>query len=53
MKGYHGSDGELTVSDVRTTSLSEAFVVAGKEMGFPGLDINAEDQEGWLIRYII
>jgi len=34
------------VSDVRATSLSEAFVVAGEELGFIGLDVNADNQEG-------
>lgn len=32
---------------MRATSLSEAFVVAGKELGFAGLDVNADNQAGY------
>lgn len=46
--GFHGKGGELMVSDVRATSLSEAFVVAGEELGFIGLDVNADNQEGFM-----
>lgn len=46
--GFHGTSGELYVSDVRATSLSEAFVVAGVELGFRSIDINADDQQGFM-----
>ena len=44
--GYHGSDGPLVVSDVMVTSLSEAFVVAGAELGHKFTDVNAQFQQG-------
>jgi hypothetical protein len=34
------------VSDVKSSSLSEAFVVAGKELGFKQVDINGPSQHG-------
>ena len=44
--GYHGTDGPLVVSDVMVTSLSEAFVVAGAELGYQFTDVNARSQQG-------
>jgi len=44
--GYHGSNGPLVVSDVMVTSLSEAFVVAGAELGHKFTDVNARFQQG-------
>jgi len=46
--GYHGTDGPLVVSDVMVTSLSEAFVVAGAELGHKFTDVNARFQQGML-----
>jgi len=46
--GYHGSDGPLVVSDVMSTSLSEAFVVAGAELSHKFTDVNARSQQGML-----
>ena len=44
--GYHGSDGPLVVSDVIGTSLSEAFIVAGVELGYGAVDVNGQQQQG-------
>lgn len=46
---YHGTSGPLCVSDLRTVNpLSEAFVAAGEEAGFPrNNDFNGETQEGF------
>ena len=44
--GYHGNTGPLVVSDVKPTSLSDAFVQAGVELGLKSLDVNGESQEG-------
>ena len=49
MQEWHGSTGPLTVSDVRATSLSEAFVIAGQDLGFKNIDINSNLQEGAII----
>jgi choline dehydrogenase-like flavoprotein len=45
---FHGGDGELHVSDLRTLNpLSEAFVEAGQQIQFPhAADFNAGTQEG-------
>jgi choline dehydrogenase-like flavoprotein len=45
---FHGVDGELHVSDLRTLNpLSSAFVEAGQQIQFPhSLDFNGETQEG-------
>jgi len=45
---YHGASGPLAVSDLRTVNpLSEAFVAAGQEAGFPrNRDFNGAQQEG-------
>lgn len=47
--GYHGSKGPLVVSDVMVTSLAEAFVVAGAELGHTFTDVNARFQQGVLL----
>ena len=44
--GYHGNLGPMIVSDIRTTSLPEAFVQAGQELGFRSVDVNGENQDG-------
>lgn len=36
----------MIVSDVKTTSLPEAFVQAGQELGFRSVDVNGESQDG-------
>jgi len=45
---FHGADGELHVSDLRTLNpLSKAFVEAGQQIQFPHrFDFNGETQEG-------
>jgi len=45
---YHGGDGELHVSDLRTRNpLSDAFVEAGQQAQFPhAVDFNGEMQDG-------
>ncbi len=45
---FHGGDGELHVSDLRTLNpLSNAFVAAGQEVQFPlAEDFNGKSQEG-------
>jgi choline dehydrogenase len=46
---YHGADGFLKVADLRLVNpLSEAFVKAGEECGFPlNKDFNGAEQEGF------
>ena len=46
---YHGVSGPLHVSDLRTPNpLSEAFIAAGEEAGYPrNQDFNGESQEGF------
>ena len=46
---YHGAEGSLHVSDLRTVNpLSEAFVAAGQEAGFKrNNDFNGESQDGF------
>lgn len=46
--GYHGTDGELTISDQRSPNpIAHAFVDAGKSIGLPHrIDINGAEQEG-------
>lgn len=46
---YHGQDGPLCVSDLRTVNpLSRAFVEAAVELGFPrNADFNGAQQEGF------
>lgn len=46
LAGYHGKDGPLIVSDVRSTLVGDAFVQAGVEAGYKSLDINGESQDG-------
>jgi choline dehydrogenase len=45
---FHGGDGELHVSDLRTRNpLSDAFVEAGQQVRFPhAVDFNGEMQDG-------
>jgi len=52
--GYHGRDGPLEVSDVRSTSLSEAFIVAGVELGYSAVDVNGQQQQGkYLVIFLV
>ena len=44
--GYHGDKGPLVVTDVRSTSIAEAFLNAGKELGYKYVDLNGEEGEG-------
>jgi choline dehydrogenase len=46
---YHGASGPLRVSDLRCVNpLSEAFIAAGEEAGYPrNPDFNGESQEGF------
>ena len=47
--GYHGSLGPLKVSDSNvTTELTKQWFKAGKELGYPSMDINGENQFGKL-----
>ncbi|XP_074662992.1 alcohol dehydrogenase [acceptor]-like [Tubulanus polymorphus] len=46
--GFHGFDGPLQVSDVDTLDeLTEAFLKAGTEAGFPLTDVNGRSQIGF------
>ena len=46
--GYHGYDGPIKVGKTSFfTPLADAFVAAGKELGFKELDYNGESQTGF------
>ena len=48
--GYHGTNGYLTVEKAPWhTPLAEAFVRAGKEMGYKNRDCNGRKQTGFMI----
>lgn len=45
--GYHGVGGELTVSKAKyTTFVRDAFLKAGKELGYDAVDYNGPHQTG-------
>lgn len=45
--GYHGKGGPLSVEDRTWTShLPEAFVEAGRQLGFQSVDVNGVQQTG-------
>ncbi|XP_050699047.1 glucose dehydrogenase [FAD, quinone]-like isoform X1 [Eriocheir sinensis] len=47
---YHGVTGPLTVEKAPwTTPLSDAFLRAGQELGYPVLDVNAASQSGFMV----
>ena len=47
---YHGTDGPLSVVSGGFTRFSQAWIEAGKEMGWKEVDYNGEGQEGTKIR---
>jgi hypothetical protein len=47
--GYHGDNGPIAVSEVRGTSLSEAFLVASTELGYTTTDVNGQRQHGYYL----
>lgn len=53
---YHRQGGYMCVSDIPTrTPVAEAFVAAGKELGFNIIDYNGQYQQGFSfhqVRYI-
>ena len=44
---YHSTGGPIPVTVGRATPLSDLYIQAGKEMGYPITDYNGEDQEGF------
>ena len=47
---YHSTGGYLTVQEPPwSTPLVTAFIQGGVEMGYSHLDVNAEQQTGWLL----
>ena len=53
VSGFHGFRGPLTINDMRGTPLGETFVKAGVELGYPQVDVNAEQQLGMHISFFI
>ena len=51
--GYHGADGPMKVCDMQRTPLVEAFLNAGKQLGYDITDINASQQLGTVWAIII
>ncbi|XP_015783745.1 glucose dehydrogenase [FAD, quinone]-like isoform X1 [Tetranychus urticae] len=48
--GYHGTGGRLTVSTPHyTTPIAGAFLEAGKNFGYPNLDLNGPQQTGFAV----
>ena len=46
---FHGQEGPLTVSDVPFhTTLADAFLSAGEELGYKNRDVNGESQNGFM-----
>lgn len=48
--GYHGTGGRLTVSTPHyTTPIAGAFLEAGKDFGYPNIDLNGARQTGFAV----
>jgi choline dehydrogenase len=45
--GYHGQEGPIIVEDLHITPLVDAFLEAGKDLGYDVIDINGERQIGF------